>query len=146
MVKVLLGVDGSAGSLAAVEHVVALVAQGLRCQVVVVAVQEPVYLYEMLLPPDAEVLERWTAEAGRGALDKAVARLRTAGIEPESELSAGDPARVLIAAAERHAADLLVLGARGLGPVKGLLLGSVSQAVVQGAGRPVTIVHAASPG
>jgi len=146
MIRVLLGVDGSPGSLAAVDHVVALAAAGLRCTVRVVAVQEPVYLYEMLLPPDAEVLERWTAVAGRRALDAAEARLREAGVVYEAELATGDPAAALLDAAARRAVDLIVLGARGLGRVKGLLLGSVSQAVMLGAGRPVTIVHAPSGG
>lgn len=141
MLRILLGVDGSAGSMAALDHVLALAASGLRCQVQVVAVQEPVYLVEVLLPPDSEVLERWTAAAGRRALDQACARLRDAGLAFESELVTGDPAAGLLEAAARLACDLVVLGARGLGPVRGMLLGSVSQAVLQAAPVPVTVVH-----
>lgn len=141
MFRIVLGVDGSAGSTAALEHVLALAAGGLRCHVIVVAVQEPVYLIEVLLPPDTEVLERWTAAAGRRAIDQAGARLREAGVDFESELLTGDPAAALVDAAKRQACDLVVLGARGLGPVRGVLLGSVSQAVLQTAPVPVTIVH-----
>jgi nucleotide-binding universal stress UspA family protein len=143
MWKVLLGVDGSAGSLAAVRHVIDLARAGAKVEAFVVAAQEPTYLYELILPPDSEVLERWSATAGRQAIEQAEALLRAAGIGFESEVVPGDPARVLLAAAERHGCDLMVIGARGRGPVKGLLLGSVSQAVLQGARVPVTIVRLA---
>ncbi len=55
------------------------------------------------------------------------------------------PAGALLAAAAD--ADLMVVGARGLGGFKGMLLGSVSQHVLHHATRPTAIVHDhASPG
>ncbi|WP_254709533.1 universal stress protein [Streptomyces lunaelactis] len=44
--------------------------------------------------------------------------------------------------AEAEAAEMLVLGSRGLGGVGGLLVGSVAQAVVAHARRPVVLVRA----
>ena len=59
--------------------------------------------------------------------------------QPTQELPVGPPAETL----ERMSSDvdLLVVGARGLGPVKRLLLGSVSERVLRDAACPVLIVH-----
>ncbi|WP_328324527.1 universal stress protein [Kribbella sp. NBC_00382] len=59
--------------------------------------------------------------------------------EVDVELVLGQPARVLLHAAE--AADLLVVGSRGHGGFTGLLLGSTSQQVLHHAHCPVAIVR-----
>ena len=55
------------------------------------------------------------------------------------ELPVGLPAETLEYVSSE--VDLMVLGARGLGPVKRLLLGSVSERVLRHASCPVLIVH-----
>jgi len=47
---------------------------------------------------------------------------------------------LILAESDAINADLIVIGSRGLGRVEGLLLGSVSGAVVMGSKIPVTIV------
>lgn len=57
----------------------------------------------------------------------------------ESRLVQGNPRRVLIDKSRN--ADLMVLGRRGHGGFGGLLLGSVSSALVAHAHCPVLVVH-----
>lgn len=59
-------------------------------------------------------------------------------LEVEGEVIFGNPVKVLLEQAAL--ADLLVVGRRGLGGFKGLLLGSVSQQCVSHAACPVTVV------
>ena len=51
--------------------------------------------------------------------------------EVERIVDEGDPAEIILDAAKRCGADLIVMGSRGLGNLSGLLLGSVSQKVCQ---------------
>jgi nucleotide-binding universal stress UspA family protein len=53
----------------------------------------------------------------------------------------GAPAKALLQAAAELEADLLVVGSRGRGGFRGLLLGSVSRSVVEHADRVIAVVH-----
>ena len=65
-----------------------------------------------------------------------------AGVELVETYSAtGDYADAILAAIDETGADLVVMGHRGLGRVKRLLLGSVSNKVAQQAGSAVLIVQ-----
>lgn len=138
--KILLPVDGSEHALDAVRHVIGLVRDGLQASVVLINVQEPTYLYEMVLAPSADVLERVTGAAGNHSLAAAEDLLRQAEIEFEKELLSGDPSHTILEAGERYDCDAVVIGARGRGVVRSALLGSVSQGVLHGSPVPVTIV------
>ena len=61
-----------------------------------------------------------------------------AGVEAEASVVSGEPAEVLVDAAGDDA--ILVLGSRAYGPLRRVLLGSVSRAVVRTARCPV-LVH-----
>lgn len=63
------------------------------------------------------------------------------GVKVDMVLSKGNPAQGILHAAESADADVIVIGSRGLGGVKGLMLGSVSHAVVQHASVPVLVVR-----
>jgi nucleotide-binding universal stress UspA family protein len=138
--KILLPVDGSDPALDAVRHALQLVRNGLQASFVLANVQEPTYLYEMMLAPDADVLERVSGAAGRHALESAEALLQAAHVPFEREIGSGEPAHTLIDIAERYGCDAVIMGARGVGALRGALLGSVSQTVLHDAGIPVTIV------
>jgi nucleotide-binding universal stress UspA family protein len=146
--KILLPLDGSESALEAVRHALHLVREGLNAQFVLANVQEPTYLYEMVLAPDAEVLERVSGSAGAHSLEAGEALLRAAGIEFEREIGSGDPAHTLVDIVERYGCDAVIMGARGMGRLRRAMLGSVSHEVLHAAPVPVTIVKmppAASP-
>ncbi len=78
-------------------------------------------------------------EAVRRLLDEVASDLPKAQVDKVVEI--GRPADTIVAQADALGADHLVIGARGLNPGGKWLLGSVSDRVVQHAGRPVTVVH-----
>ena len=56
----------------------------------------------------------------------------------------GGPAHVIAEIAERSAADLILVGTRGHGPVAGLLLGSVTTRLLHVAPCPVLVIPSTS--
>lgn len=75
------------------------------------------------------------------ALDAGVELAAAAGIDANVVIVAGDAADEIVAYADMIDADLIVIGSRGRGAVKGLLLGSVSQAILHEARRPVLVAR-----
>jgi nucleotide-binding universal stress UspA family protein len=83
-------------------------------------------------------------EIGREVLQRAVDAVRGAGgadVVVSSQTRIGEPANTLLAAAGETEADAIVVGTRGFGRVKGLLLGSVSQKLVAAARVDVLVVR-----
>ena len=72
------------------------------------------------------------------ALDRALAGLPD-GVQATGELLYGEVVDELSMVGERGA-DLLVCGSRGYGPVRRVLLGTVSSALVRQASVPVLVV------
>jgi nucleotide-binding universal stress UspA family protein len=64
----------------------------------------------------------------------------------ERQMLVGSPTDVLLGAAARADVGLVVVGARGLGALQRVLLGSVSENVLRHAERPVLIVKGATSG
>jgi len=67
---------------------------------------------------------------------------RRCGVAVLTELRDGNPVQVLLAAADDHDADVIVVGSRGFGGFPTLLLGSTSTQLAQHSHRPVLIVPA----
>jgi nucleotide-binding universal stress UspA family protein len=140
---IVVGVDGSAGAQAALEWAAAearLRGDTLR---IVHAWHLPAATYGSggFVPPVGITWEDDLEAAARQGLDKTIdaAAEQLAGIEVERRLGEGPAAVVLTEAAQD--ADLLVVGSRGLGGFKELLLGSVGHQSAQHAPCPVVIVR-----
>ena len=143
--KILLPIDGSAPALAAARHVADLIAQGLRASLVLVNVQEPASLYELMVVHDADAIERMRREAGAELLAPAEALLGAAGLSYESEAAGGDPHHTLVELAENYGCAAIVMGARGMGDPTAGDLGSVALAVLRHSPVPVTVVRPPEP-
>ena len=138
--KILVPVDGSEQALEAVRFALRLRSTGLNATFVLATIQEPTYLYEVLLAPGADVLENVLGAVGSRALSAAEAIFAEGNVAFERELGSGYAATALIEIAERQRCEMIVMGARGLGFVRAALLGSVSHGVLQAAKVPVVIV------
>ncbi len=136
-----IAVDGSATSLQAVRHGIALVQHGLQAHIALVHVQEPASLLE-LATQDADAIACAATEAGEHLMASATALRDAAGLAYSTEVVLGEPGTMLIDIAESLNACMLIVGARGMGAIRRALMGSVSQAVLNRATLPVVIVKA----
>jgi nucleotide-binding universal stress UspA family protein len=80
-------------------------------------------------------------EASKTLLEQSVQKLIKAGFTAEPLCYLGNPAEEIMKAASRQHADLIVMGAKGLGAIARFLLGSVSTRVVQHADSSVLVVR-----
>ncbi|MFB6836412.1 universal stress protein [Streptomyces sp. NPDC056361] len=133
---VTVGVDGSEGSVAAVDWAAdeaALRGDGLR---LVYATRWAEHQLGAM-----KVSHEDRAGAAEGVLAETERRVgsRQPGLAMTADEVEDAPVSVLLAAAAE--ADLLVVGSHGLGSVRGFVVGSVGQEVVAAAERPVVLVR-----
>lgn len=136
--KVLMAVDGSADGFEAVRQAGRLLSP-LRDQIALY------FTPPQVRDPHVEprMLERARQALADAVFDEARAHLPA---EPHmgvvTILGVKPPRTGVLLAAEEWKADMIVVGARGAGPMDMLLLGSVSQSVVHGSHVPVLVVRA----
>jgi nucleotide-binding universal stress UspA family protein len=87
-------------------------------------------------------LNRAVAENAATTAEDGVAAARAAGLDAVGETVEADPGtwRALAAAAQTHGASVIVVGTRGLGAARSVLLGSVSSGLLHNAELPVLVV------
>jgi nucleotide-binding universal stress UspA family protein len=139
---IVVGVDGSEGAAAALEFAAGEAARRNARLRVVAAWEVPVAVYGAEFPRslDAEMLDAFRARAEQLADDaSATAKKLQPSLDVEALATQGEPADVLLE--QGAGADLIVVGRRGLGGFKSLLLGSVSNRVVHDAACPVVVVN-----
>ena len=155
--RIVIGVDGSENSLAAVDAVASRSwPQGTR--VMIATFEQPIFIDAGIGGPHTV----WggfpleyssivgTESVGERIVSAAAARFRTRcpGVDVLTLVKLGDPKNAIIEAAENWAdcgpsgADCIVVGAQGVRGIARFLLGSVSTAVAMSAHCSVEIVHA----
>jgi nucleotide-binding universal stress UspA family protein len=142
METIVVGIDGSEGGTAALEFAAREAGfRGARLRVVSAWHVPPTAFGGGFAPPPDPATWDDLLERAQQVAEQALASVKKLqpSLEGEALAVQGHPADVLI---EQGAdAALIVVGRRGLGGFRSLLLGSVSQQVVQHATCPVVVVN-----
>jgi nucleotide-binding universal stress UspA family protein len=131
--RIMVAVDGSEVSHRALERVARFMKEG---EVALVTVARPIYRD----PPYTGYADPKDEEEQREVLFAARDVLEGEGVASTGLAPVGDPAEEILKAAKQFEAELIVIGARSLGPVKRLVLGSVSTKVMHESDCDVLIV------
>lgn len=142
--RILIGVDGSAGSAAAVSavisrrwpkfteaRIVAVIDSAISTSLPVMG------LAEGKLPVPCESPHDWILHA----LKQVAKQLKDAGIFATPLVCTGDPKKGLLDEAARWEASCIFVGAKGLSQLDRFVLGSVSMAVASRAHRSVEVIR-----
>jgi nucleotide-binding universal stress UspA family protein len=135
--KILVGYDGSAAGRKAFDAALDLAAKH----------GAELYVLSVARPPEIadDVETEAVIENSRKYHHRMLAELKTSiaakGVKTHFEVAIGHPAEQIIYDADRHGADLIVVGHRGRSNLARFLLGSVSEQVVKHAGHPVLVIR-----
>jgi nucleotide-binding universal stress UspA family protein len=143
--KILVAVDGSAAADKALEYAIDLAKKYESGLTIMHVMNLPSIPHS--IPGDAfnrpipstEEIKALLKREGDGVLLKRKEVALGDGVEAETSLVFGDPAEEVLKASEGY--DLIVMGRRGQGRLRAMLLGSVSNKVIHYAKRPVLLVN-----
>lgn len=142
--NIVVPTDGSVNSKRALEHAV-LLATSMQASITLVYVANIVSVisnFDQIPNASGYVTEQVALdmeEEGKGVLEEFSKEIPQ-DVEVKSVFEVGSPGPAVLSVAKKYEADLIVMGSRGLGPLKGLFMGSVSRYVVTHAPCPVLIV------
>ena len=137
--RILVPFDGSASSLRACE-MAAFLAGKMGAEVRVLHVIPTLSIYTAPLAEDYyKIQEREAADV----VHAGITLLQKKGVRARAEIvrARWSVVETIVSYSADWKSDMIVMGARGLGGFKQLMMGSVSNGVVQHAGCPVTIVR-----
>lgn len=147
--KILVPLDGTAAHEPALDAAVELArAFGARLHLVIV-VPTPATLSGgtavagTMMPLATEALLELATEGAAEYARRQVGRLQVEGLGASAEVRRGDTATNLLEAAERAAADVIIMASHGRAGLQAFWEGSVSARVLARFNRPVLLVHAA---
>jgi nucleotide-binding universal stress UspA family protein len=139
---ILVAIDGSAHARRAAHYARDLARQTNARLTMLVAVTPP---NAVTLPPfDAVAITSSVPDpdhlaAAQALMDELIADLGHGRAIPQ--VTVGPAAETIVAEADRVGADLIVMGARGVGAAERFLVGSVSDTVLRESERPVLVVR-----
>jgi nucleotide-binding universal stress UspA family protein len=149
MSHILIATDGSQQSRDAARYVAALVNPATLERITVLAVVRTLATAPFVMEFGAGTItqDSWDALNGaaersaKAAIVEALAELKGVCDNVVTMICPGSPADEIVQTAADIGADLIVIGSRGHGEVRSVLLGSVSERVMHHAHCPVLIVR-----
>ena len=140
MLKFLLAVDGSEISNKAVFNFIKLLDWYKEIpEIHLLNVQYPLHGNAPILIDKSRINE-YHQEKGIEELQKAREIMDKAGLNYNFHITVGDPAEMILRYGTENQCDLIIIGPRKLGAVKGLLLGSVTGKVMHHSNIPVLLI------
>jgi nucleotide-binding universal stress UspA family protein len=140
MQRILAATDGSPSSAEAVAFAVDLAAEH-GAELIVVHVAPALDVVPAVGFGIGGAYRHTPTAADRAPLDDAVAVAEEHAVVVTTALLAGNTVDEIVAFADSHDVDMIVIGSRGHGALAGALLGSVSRGVLQETRRPVLVVR-----
>lgn len=139
---ILVPIDGSEPSLQAVHMTLRIVELCPACQMTVLYVTDKLVLNELVRfsKRSEQEVEAELEEQGRRYLELARKSAERQGVTAQSQTRRGDPFEEVIAAANDLDADLIVMGHTGRRGTSRVLIGSVTQRVLDYAPCPVLVM------
>lgn len=149
--KLLVAVDGSKKSTEALEKATEI-AEKMRSELEIIHVIEPVKLPAAIYPLTGTagvVSPSWVSQyyesyskENKKMLQETYEKTKTQypKLEIKKKLIEGIPATEIVKEAKKGNFDMIIVGARGLGFIDELILGSTSKNVVDKSDRPVLVV------
>lgn len=143
--NVLVPVDGSEKSALAALHAAELASKlgGSELFLLHVVPSLPPYIDispDRLNKIQQEIIDELYKQ-GKVILSKVKDDLAAYGLNIHTDITVGHPADEIIKKAREINSELVVMGSRGLGEIKGILMGSVSNRVTKHACCPVLVVR-----
>jgi nucleotide-binding universal stress UspA family protein len=136
--NILLAFDGSEYSNRALQYAKTLAE---RFEATLWLVHIITHTSDLLGYEDYEKFYSKRKAGGQTLLDEALQELSNTRLDVREELQEGPEAESILNIAKNCQADLIVMGTRGHGTLKGLLVGSVSRKVIHHSSCPVMVVH-----
>lgn len=138
MKRILIATDGSDGANLALDEGLGLAAETGADALVVYVRSRPASFLGAPYYQDVLVEE---ARHARAVIANAKLHATRFDVEVDYEVLEGAPVDAILGLARSRDVDLIVVGSRGLGTVRSLVLGSVSNALVHQADRPVLVAR-----
>jgi nucleotide-binding universal stress UspA family protein len=141
-VKLLVTTDGSDHSLKTVEKAIEL-AIPLKAEVTVLSVVQnvPIHVFpEGFSTQEYLSIEKKLEKNAKDLLAQAEQKFKENGLKVDTIIGMGNPADFICKVADEEDYDIVILGSRGLGGFKQLILGSVSNKVAHFVKKSVLIV------